>query len=465
MVNKKLKQKNKEKKIFRTNNILKERKNIFEKSLKIKTLLLGLLMVFTFSFGQNFILSANAQVYISQVLYYPDGTSTGGEALELYNAGDETVDLSGYRLDTTTREFDAVIPEGYSIRPNSYFLIADTGWYEKRDNLSFPLADFENAITLRINDGGVALIDSNDIIKDAVGWGNPENIGEKYFSGQPSQGTSRGNSLKRVDFTGNNLNDFVEVYPELRNSTTYLTSSGSNIIEIFLNVLDADSFIHNISVEKDLEDGIILLPGEDKEVKVSFYVSKDKDYELAVHFKDSEMIVEEVESSSQELKKYEATLLLPYYTEHGNNSVKVELIYEEGILEKEINISVLPLLSFSFSIPSVNCEVLKNQECKIIGDTDPESNSPTIQNQGNTVLDFIVKSESNADVEEIPLSLITYSFDYMPINELSPEPVLNNVRMEPGINSYLPFSLGISAILEKGSYSTKVVLIGVSDEV
>ena len=125
--------------------------------------------------------TANA-VWINQVYYDPAGSETYGEALELYNPLNESVDISEWIIWTTSSEKDAIIPKDTFIEPNGYFLIADQKWSEEKDNETWRNADLEEKITLKNTNGGVAIQDNVGNIIDAVGWGDEEEIPEGLFA-------------------------------------------------------------------------------------------------------------------------------------------------------------------------------------------------------------------------------------------------------------------------------------------
>ena len=72
-----------------------------------------LLLITTILFMQF----AQASIQISEVYYDPVTTESGGEAIELYNSGSETVDISGWVIKTESSARDAVLPDGSTILP------------------------------------------------------------------------------------------------------------------------------------------------------------------------------------------------------------------------------------------------------------------------------------------------------------------------------------------------------------
>ncbi len=178
--------------------------------------------------------AANGNIIITQVLYDPVNSESGGEAVELYNPTDSTIDISGWIISTETSLTDAVFPAGTIIRGSGYYLVADAGWNGSRDSPSWPEADHEEALTLANTDAGVALSNGTSII-DAVGWGTAANIGAGLYEGSPHSGAGSGEGLARVKNgssyadTGNNLADFAASIPVFHNSSYGNSYNGGEI--------------------------------------------------------------------------------------------------------------------------------------------------------------------------------------------------------------------------------------------
>ena len=72
--------------------------------------------------------SGIAPIVINEIHYDPDLKTEQVEFVELYNAGDETVDLSGWYF---SRGIDFTFPPGTSMEPDSYFVVAqDTNIFD-----------------------------------------------------------------------------------------------------------------------------------------------------------------------------------------------------------------------------------------------------------------------------------------------------------------------------------------------
>lgn len=180
---------------------------------------------------------AHASVVISQVLYDPIGTESGGEAIELRNDGNEPANIGGWVIRTESSDSDATIPLNTVLQPSATFLIADEGWNSSRDNSSWKAADYEEKITLGNTDSGVALLTANGSVVDAVGWGAPANIDSGLYEGDPAQQVSAGMALARIQDTDDNSADFQPAKPSFLDGlfvpvTASVTFGGSSYLTV-----------------------------------------------------------------------------------------------------------------------------------------------------------------------------------------------------------------------------------------
>ncbi|MBI4146575.1 lamin tail domain-containing protein [Candidatus Woesearchaeota archaeon] len=151
---------------------------------------------------------ASAEVVISQVLYDPVGTESGGEAIELLNRGSVPVDVSGWVLATDSSEKDVTLPLNTILLPGASLLVADEGWSAAKDNSGWRAAQYEEKMTLGNSNSGVSLLANNTVI-DSVGWGN-----SSFAKGSPAVHVEPGKSLLRTGFSGDNSRDFIAVVPD-----------------------------------------------------------------------------------------------------------------------------------------------------------------------------------------------------------------------------------------------------------
>ena len=169
-------------------------------------------------------------VVINQVLFDPVKSENGGEAIELYNEGDVSIDISGGYISTERSEKDILFSENTIIKPNNYFLITDKNWSDLKDNQLWRNSDFQEAITLNNKDSGIVLKDKQGIMIDYLNWTK----------------VKEGNSLLRINYTGNNLLDFIETIPQLfsLNSVSVVV----NVSRQINNDLNVELLLDNVKI-------------------------------------------------------------------------------------------------------------------------------------------------------------------------------------------------------------------------
>jgi len=133
---------------------------------------------------------------IKQVLVDPIGSESGGEFVELENTGLQDLNLSGYFLKTETSDRDVTLPSAI-LEPGETFLITDTGWNETKDDPEWKGSDYEEDMTLKNTNDGIALI-YNETIIDSVGWGLAIEIEEGLYEGIPFLSVEEGLSYKEL---------------------------------------------------------------------------------------------------------------------------------------------------------------------------------------------------------------------------------------------------------------------------
>jgi len=163
---------------------------------------------------------------ISEV-YYDSLNETCSEFIELYNPKNEDINISGWKIATSTSENDATIPTNSSIKSYGFYLIADDCWYTGKDNSIWPEANYNEIITLGNDNGWVALKDNLGATVDTVGWGSATN-----YEGNQTVDVNEGKSLERKlgslnptagngRDSNNNLEDFIQRdSPEPQNSNS-----------------------------------------------------------------------------------------------------------------------------------------------------------------------------------------------------------------------------------------------------
>src|SRR4051812_46838445 len=78
---------------------------------------------------------AFAQVVITEIMYdLPTGSDSGREWIEIYNAGSESVKLTGWKLfENSTNHKISAVSGGDALLPSSYTVIADNAEKFKAD--------------------------------------------------------------------------------------------------------------------------------------------------------------------------------------------------------------------------------------------------------------------------------------------------------------------------------------------
>ena len=180
-----------------------------------------------------------AAVHIHSVYYDPVEHQRGGEFVLLYNAGDQPISVEGWRIATTVSEQDHTLTG--SIGARRYYLAADEGFDEHKDNPAWPSPDHEQRITLANNNGFVQLINEQAEIQSTVGWGADAPRSEET----PHPGVAKGEALTRINNTGDNARDFTATNPTFPQPPT--TSNAT----LTIHVINTPPSILSVHVDDD----------------------------------------------------------------------------------------------------------------------------------------------------------------------------------------------------------------------
>ncbi len=157
---------------------------------------------------------ALGQVVISEFRFRgPQGGND--EFIELYNAGDQAVDISGYKVwgsnSSGTTSVRAEVPAGTVMPPKTFYLLVNAG----SNGYSGAVPGDQTYSTGIADDGGLGLTDNNDNLLDAVGL----SVGSAYQEGSvlsEFSSTNKNQSYERTSAscgpdqdTDNNAADFV----------------------------------------------------------------------------------------------------------------------------------------------------------------------------------------------------------------------------------------------------------------
>ncbi len=408
-------------------------------------------------------------IIISEVLYNPNGTETGREAVELYNPTDSNLDIGNWYLRTESSNKDAVIPQSALIRAKSYFLIADSGWSQNKDS-NWVMADYEEAITLSNTDAGVALINSDNETIDSVGWGSDSGINAGLSEGSPAQEVNDGYSLSRreqnntfID-TNNNSFDFYETLPNLKNSNS--TSYLSNEINLNFEVVEIPLLIRNFTMTDDMNDtGFQILPNPDgnKTIKVRVNVSPEN----AVVYCTASSIGMRDMYFNQSSSLFVCDFQIPYYQEPGLYNLSITAHYNNKTSEYNESFYLMGLLALKLDSSKINVGQITQGKGKIItGDNDITTlDKPTVKNIGNVNSNIQVSSSGvYSSTSLFSLSNIEFSFtpDFSSFAGLLNETKDINVQLLPTDAVPLYFKINVPSNQSAGVYSGAVVINAVS---
>ncbi len=420
--------------------------------------------------GMMLVLLANtamaANVIITEVLYDPINSETGGEAVRIYNPSAVPVDIGNWSLATETSAEDATIPAGTVLSPSSYYLVADAGWSTLKDSPEWPAADLEEAITLSNVDAGVALKNGTTII-DAVGWGSGVNIGAGLFEGNPSNGTAPGQSLKRrfeagyID-TDDNAADFFASEP--------FSAAASNSITVYAIIEGSAPIMEQIMVadEDSTEPGIQVypMPKANRQVMVTAVVSDTSAEDIAsvsAEFRNAAIRLNRTSANGTKAA-YSGIIEVPFYLAPANYSIKVKAT-DFAALETAENITFqyLSLTGIEFDSATLSFNALPGSTVQLAGDANFGSQNLTIRNIGNTALDFSVSGTDLAyGSSRISAGSMAYTFgnDYSDPTAgiLSYAPQHEDVNLGPGENALkgISFKLTVPTTTVPGNYTGSI---------
>ncbi len=156
-------------------------------------------------------------IVINEVLYDPSGADTGYEWIELYNAGEQAVNLNGWIIQKAGTSFDDVFTfPSIIIEPDSFFLVGEE--FVPNANITTSLA-FQNSGT---STDGIRIVSADAIYTDTVLYDSPNynNLPDDISS--PGQyfapDVDEGNSLARK-YNGEDSNNCELDFFECENPT------------------------------------------------------------------------------------------------------------------------------------------------------------------------------------------------------------------------------------------------------
>tara|TARA_X000000950_G_scaffold286982_1_gene397565 strand:- start:77 stop:3328 length:3252 start_codon:yes stop_codon:yes gene_type:complete len=168
-----------------------------------KTLRFLYLTIFTVSLSYS-------QVVINEIMYNPyyevngaSDTDDSGEWIEFFNAGQESVDMSGWKI---VEGITFTFPSGAAIAPGAYVILARDSVRFKADNGFDPHFDWGGSDNGALSNSGedITLVNSSSVTVDSVDYDDGSGSGNGW--GTSSSGhDGTGPSLELKDFSKNNV--------------------------------------------------------------------------------------------------------------------------------------------------------------------------------------------------------------------------------------------------------------------
>jgi hypothetical protein len=453
--------------------------------------LMMIVMVGIAAFGIS--VRATESIVINQVYVNAIDTEAGGEAIELYNPSPLNISIGGYKIMTESSNNDVVLAEDAYITANSYYLIADNGWDILKDNIDWPNADHKEALTMYNTNSGIALANENDVIIDAVGWGDISGIEEGLYELSPITNPEVGVVLMRVNFldTNNNSGDFIFEEPNFHNSSFNVLpqepedGSDDNIndteednsvdLPIIVNLTNSLPTItsFNISIDDLDQEGYQIMPspGETKIIPVHVLIGdndggEDIDYAEAIVSGNGiiQTLVLNKVSNNTESALFNGNISMNYYYGPGQYNLIINAFDKNNELaEKTFNYEYLSLVAFDIDTEQLIFEAKNKQSIEIDGDEDFTTiGKPTIKNLGNTNISLGVYSnnlEINSNQLQYKLANMYYN-----VSSLASEIEIGSEILNYGGNQTigLGFKLMVEKYLKPDAYLANLNMIGVA---
>lgn len=462
----------------------------------------GILILLAFILISIFSIFAagNEGIIINKVYVDPIYTEAGGEAIELFNPTNLTIDISGFTIRTESSNTDVTIPINSKIYSNGYYLIADFGWSSLKDNASWPKADHEEAITLYNTNSGIALVNKNLEIIDAVGWGDIAEINSGLYENSASPNPPTGFSLKRINFqdTDNNSVDLITIQPDFYNSSfTYNVSKDNNSsdenksdnnstnpfidydisveLPVIINITNsAPSIIsYNLSLDESEDNGYQIMPnpGEAKPVEINAVVNDNdgtEDINSVIALVTAPEFVKEIQLNktinTSNGVLFSGNISMNYYdTPEKYNIVLTAKDSSSENSEKLLEFEYLSVVSFDIDTEQLRFDNVKNKETKeISGDADfSTKTTPTLKNLGNIKLEVGVYSNSLS----LDGNLMQYKFngDYNNITtNIGANETLEQLNFGEDKTLPLSFKIALDKYLKPEVYLANVNIVGVA---
>ena len=397
--------------------------------------------------------TANASVVITQVLYDPLSTESGGEAIEITNTGNTTVDISGWTIRTETSAIDAVIDDNTLLFGSQKYLIADTGWSEKRDDAAWRDADTEQSITLKNADSGVALFNSSTIV-DAVGWGDPSD--SLLFEGTAAPQTEPGQALIRKQDTDDNKEDFISGQPSF---AKIISTEMEKQLQIQFTVISSKIEVLSTEIGDDQpeEQGIQVFPIPGTTRPIPIQVTVNSTQNLTVFGRFMEHQVTFAQTGDHE---YSTIIPLSATISPGTYPIILTATSDLDTVVWTEEIEILGVVAFSLSDPVL--------DFGNITDIHSSRKEISITNLGNVALDLgvdgteFVSSDNSLEAQQLMVHYHGLDSPEQSVAVTSLPQVLDTDLL-PNSTTTLGLSLNIPSGTTSGQYKGVLSILGIGN--
>lgn len=153
---------------------------------------------------------SNAQIIISEIMYDPDGSDSGREWVEIWNNGNEPVDLSGWKLfeNDTNHKINPVVEAGDLVIPaGNYGVIVDNLEKFNIDYPDFSGIVFDSTFSLK-NTGEILIIKDGDLneinnvnynTELGVSGNSLQLVGGSWIAASPTPGEANSSSSGQTE--------------------------------------------------------------------------------------------------------------------------------------------------------------------------------------------------------------------------------------------------------------------------
>ncbi len=405
---------------------------------------------------------ANGAV-INEIMYDPEGADNGYEWIEVYNTGNEEVDLSLYRINRAgTRHIIYEANGSMVLQPGSYAVIAQNPGLFLETYPDFNGTLMRSAFTLRNTEESVCL-DKNEVSLDCVNY---------HFSWG---GADNGMTIEKIDPRGENTADNWMESKEIGGTPGRLNSVSKELVEGTMKIMLSASIlatgpnVESIAFSSDYfpeREGVQVMPvpGGQSEVFFGSVVghpqSTDKIENVFAEVNGKAILLEKTEEINETHAVFSGSFLMDYYDAPGVYGVIViaEDIYSyTEYLESEFE--YLEVLALEISEPYASFGDIVPGEAK---DADT---IPVIRNIGNSFADIEMRASSLEGSEGVigPES-IYYSLGNSEFRSFSYDPATEYINLGYGASSSLDMRIRLAPPFgtPEGEYSGYVSVTAVA---